>query len=259
MPKAIDKTGKRFGKWTVSRKIGGGRPHGTIWLCKCDCGTERPVLGSTLGRGGSTSCGCSRAAEDLTGRKIGLWTVLGRLQGDKNRNITWLCRCACGTERAVLGFALRSKVSKSCGCAKVKHGMSRTRPHYIWMGMIDRCENPNNPAYQNYGGRGIKVCAKWRRSFASFFEDMGPPPANTELDRINNDGNYEPSNCRWSTAKAQANNRRSNRLLTFKGKTQTILAWSREVGLSHQTIQMRLDAYGYSVADALTMPNRNFR
>lgn len=118
--------------------------------------------------------------------------------------------------------------------------------------MVQRCENPKLEHWERYGGRGIAVCARWRASVVNFVEDMGLPPNGHTLDRIDNDGNYEPGNCRWATRREQSNNRHDNRMLTFNGRRQTVAEWSRELGLPRKTIDKRL-ATGRSVSEALSM------
>ena len=136
----------------------------------------------------------------------------------------------------------------------VRHGRAKTRTHNSWRGMIDRCENPNHRHYKNYGGRGIKVCPRWRRSFPAFLEDMGERPPGTVIERRKNEQGYMPSNCFWATRKEQGRNKRNNRLLTHAGRTATVAEWAELTGIKRHTIISRLDQYGWDVAKALTVP-----
>lgn len=136
-----------------------------------------------------------------------------------------------------------------------KHGHSirgnRTREYISWANLKIRCYKKNHPYYPDYGGRGITVCERWLNSFENFLSDMGRCPDGHTIDRINNDGNYEPSNCRWATKVEQASNRKSNRVLTFNGKTQIAKRWAEELGIGYQTLIFRLKS-GWPVERALT-------
>ena len=174
--------------------------------------------------------------------------------------IKYLCYCDCGTSTNVLASNLSKGNSQSCGCLHreiinqpISHGMSRTNPYAVWAMMIQRCENPDNKDYERYGGRGIRVCPRWQESYAQFRADMGDCPARHSLDRIDNDGDYAPENCRWSNGNQQARNRRSNHVLEYAGKRQCLTVWAREIGIDHRTICTRLKR-GWSVEKALSTP-----
>lgn len=153
---------------------------------------------------------------DETGKRYGMLTVLGLAQrSGPRRGAMWRCICDCGNERSVFGTQLRrGTVNMSCGCQKnrhnVRHGLYRSQIYSRWKGMVKRCRNPNDTSYPNYGGRGIQVCDRWL-SFENFLSDMGHPPPGMSLDRIDPNGDYEPNNCRWADASAQADNRRNSR------------------------------------------------
>lgn len=133
--------------------------------------------------------------------------------------------------------------------------ISRTTEYHVWTRMKSRCYDRRNPSWEHYGGRGIEVCDKWRYDFAAFLADMGRRPAiGYSIERINNDGNYEPSNCRWATAKEQANNRTTTLFVDFRGETKTLLEWADIVGIKYQSLISRIHLRGWSVDDALTKP-----
>jgi len=163
-----------------------------------------------------------RPMKKLGGAVFGRLLVANSFRRGPNRHIVWLCTCVCGGQNWVSANALSSGRTRSCGClylesiirnghASVTHGMGRTPEYWAWLHMRYRCCNPDCEAYEDYGARGIKVCARWLESFENFFADMGlKPSGDLSLDRIDNDGGYEPANCRWATAVEQNNNTRRN-------------------------------------------------
>ena len=181
------------------------------------------------------------------------------------------CQCQCGKVLDVRIQSLVTENTKSSGCmkaeyvrrAKLKHGEARPNarsPEYTaWANMIRRCEDINGKDYHHYGGRGIRVCRDWRRSFEVFLSEVGRRPSDThKLERMDNDGNYEPGNVRWATQKEQTNNRRGNRLIEYDGRRMTATQWSEETGLSSGTIIARLDS-GWAAKRILnTPPRRHF-
>ena len=157
---------------------------------------------------------------DLTGQRFGLLTVLRKYgHSGKCREVTWLCKCDCGNETVVIGHDLRKGTTQSCGCfrklreveANIKHGGSKEPLYKRWCGIKRRCYTTSNKDYKNYGGRGIKMCDEWKNDYSAFKEwalNNGFEEHLT-IERINNDGNYEPSNCKWATVKEQNQNKRN--------------------------------------------------
>jgi hypothetical protein len=203
---------------------------------------------------------------DITGQRFGNLVALYRDGRNSRNEILWVCQCDCGNRFAAKQGALRSGNRKKCprctgrqpGRTRDLHGMAHSPEYRIWSLVHDRCMNPRNRTYDRHGGRGIKLCERWM-TFRNFYEDMGQRPSSDHsIDRIDNNGNYEPGNCRWATRIEQANNRRSNVLLTFEGRTLTAKQWSRETGLSWETIRKRLKR-GWSDEKTLTVPNMRKR
>lgn len=201
------------------------------------------------------------APTDFTGQRFGQFTVIRRLnKRDKWGNVFWHCRCDCGKEFPRQARLIRK--TKSCGClsaiapvvalGREPHGMTGTPEHNIWSRMIERCTLPSLRSYAGYGGRGIRVCERWRRSFTSFYEDMGPRPSlEHSLDRIDNDGDYEPQNCRWATRKQQQNNRRVTIMCTLNGVERPLAEWCSILGLDRNHVWRRMKKRGWSFEEAI--------
>lgn len=203
---------------------------------------------------------------DLTGMRFGRLTVLyradNRLQPGGSSKTMWRCRCDCGNFKDIWSHALIANATTSCGCVRKEiitqrnttHGYSKTRLGRIWFGMKTRCNNPNFPAYKNYGGRGIKICDEWINNPENFYSwaMANGYSDNLTLDRIDVNADYSPDNCRWVTWKVQSNNKRNCILLTYNGQTHTMAEWARICGIPYQTLKDRIRRYGWSVEEALT-------
>lgn len=203
------------------------------------------------------------------GRRYSRWIVIGVARpGTRSVPKLWLCQCDCGATRSIPTSNLTTGKTKSCGCwrlevlsARATHGARRhgleTKEYTIWTNIRSRCFNKRHKQYADYGGRGIRVCQRWRESFAAFFADMGECPSSLySLDRFpDNDGNYEPGNCRWATVKEQGRNRRSNRIVEFQGQRFCVSEWAERVGMKRCTLFMRLKR-GWNFERALLTPLR---
>lgn len=247
----IDLTGQRYGRLTVIGEEKNRRKK-TVWKCRCDCGNIVDIMTTNLRRGLTLSCGCLQKERtrqskllNLTGQRFGRLTVVK--QGEnRGKNVTWICQCDCGRKTEVATNKLRNGNTLSCGChreeIRTKHGLWGTRLYTIWGNMVQRCTNSNNNNYSKYGGRGISICDDWRNDFQSFYNwaIANGYSDDLQIDRINNDGNYEPSNCRWVTAINNLNNTSRNVKITFKGETHTMSEWARITGINEKTIRNRI-------------------
>lgn len=203
---------------------------------------------------------------DIIGKKFGKLTVLSfnhKKQIFTKNNIKngykyfYLCICECGNKTIVSRHHLLFKHTQSCGCLTSIHNHSNSRIYRILNGIKQRCYNPNKPKYKNYGGRGITVCQEWQDDFMNFYNwAMANGYAdNLTIDRIDVNGNYEPSNCRWITQKTQQNNRTNNHLLTFKNETHSINEWAEILNIKREIIKGRL-SLGWSIERIFTTPIR---
>ena len=202
---------------------------------------------------------------DLTGQVFGRLTVIERDKSvDSDKGAYWICQCECGNIVSVKSYSLRSGATKSCGCLKRKqdkinltkhyrHMMSGTRIYQEWQGMKGRCNNPHDPRYDRWGGRGIKVCDEWQNSFEAFYNWAMANGYKDDLtiDRIDNDGNYEPSNCRWATQQEQSRNRSSNIKITIGNSTRTLMEWCSIFNVNYKNVRDRYWRNGFSSIDDL--------
>lgn len=232
-------------------------------------GVVKPCLG-----GFDVESIATQLREVKVGSKLGRLEVLSEVSGAAKRR--WLCRCECGVEKQVSHWSLQRGATNSCGCLNrelcskrsTTHGLSHEIAEYrIWCGIKSRCFNPNRKFYESYGGRGITVCWRFRKSFEAFLADVGKRPSQRHsIDRINNNSHYScgkceeclenewTANCHWATPKEQNQNTRTNRMITFNGKAQCAAAWGDEVGIPGRYILQRIDRYGWSVERALKVP-----
>lgn len=197
---------------------------------------------------------------NLAGQTFGRLTVISESPKVKRR-IAWLCQCSCGNTIISTTHDLRNGDTRSCGCLKhdirsgQTHGDCKSAEYRAWMAMKDRCSNPNHVSNKPYHDRGIAVCEKWIHSYENFLEDMGrkPNPKMT-LDRIDNDGNYNPDNCRWATIKQQNNNSRHCRIIEYKGERRSMSQWADLYNITSSLLRGRIDKGGWDIEKALLTP-----
>lgn len=260
--------GKRFGKLVVMKQSTDHiSPSGyriRMWECLCDCGNKKISSTSGLKNGRTKSCGCDcdvkrnnkgqfikgQSINDLTGKKFGKLSVI-RLDKIVNKKSYWIVKCDCGTEKSVRGDTL--KVITSCGCDKKKqdlinfnvtnnHKLTNHPVYHIWQAMLNRCENPKNRAYKDYGGRGITVCDEWKdiRNFSKWADETGfLPGKNLSIERKNVNGNYCPENCIWIDKKLQARNRRNTIKFSIDGIEKPLSEWAEIYQLPYSKIMGR--------------------
>jgi hypothetical protein len=243
------------------------------YLCKCDCGNEKAIIGSSLRTGNTSSCGCYRKEKfhndnfdnSFNGKKINMLTIGDFVKSEKGRAFV-NCRCDCGKEKNIRLSDIKNGKTRSCGCyikqitaARSKtHGASGSRLCRIFRTMKTRCYNPKNHKYHRYGARGIEICPEWKDSFSTFLAwalNNGYEEHLT-IERKDNDGNYSPENCRWATPKEQSNNNSRNVLLTHNGRTQNITQWATELNMPYRLISGRIKLK-WDTEKILTTPSRN--
>ena len=229
--------GQRFGRWIVIGEpiVIKKRSHS---LCKCDCGNEKLILNFNLKNGASKSCGCFRPAKNFVGEKFGKLTIIG--ESEKIGKFYYaLCKCECGNEKKIKTTSFFRGYSKTCGSCQSKLFPKRLRRTLT--SMKARCLNKKSTYYKDYGGRGIKICQEWLKDRYSFYNWALENGYNENLtiDRIDCNGNYEPSNCKWSTKKEQANNKRTSIFLTYNNEKKTITDWSEIYNITMAKVSYR--------------------
>lgn len=264
----LDLEGKTFGRLLVVEFSHIAKDHRSMWKCKCTCGNTCIISGHSLKSGHTKSCGClakeNRAKGavksmlvDLTGEKF------GRLVAEKYLgNQIYLCKCDCGNHVEVLRTNLKSGATSSCGCirkeavAKLKysHGMCGERIYQTWQNMKSRCLCKNSSEYKNYGGRGITVCNDWL-DFNPFYDWAINSGYNDNLtiERIDVNGNYEPSNCKWIPSEEQCLNKTNTRRITINGNTKSLSEWAKYYGIPYDILRHRIDK-GISPEIAVATP-----
>jgi hypothetical protein len=247
--KLRDWTGQRVGALVAIERGPNDKLGRVQWYCNCDCGNRTLVLANRLTMRTYTSCGCGRhrnssKIENLSGRRFGKLTVQ-RMADDQRtgRSTKWVCICDCGNQRISSSDTLKNGKSTSCGCGRSTHGHhgrdQRSPTYQSWNGIIQRCLNQNAPEFEYY--------------FENFLVDMGERPKGKTIDRKDNNGNYEPGNCRWATRREQTNNRRNTKMLMYRGQSIPFSDLVRQSGLNYKTVEKRL-RNGWTVEGAVDTP-----
>ena len=257
--------GQVFGRLTVAGD-GVYDGHSVMVPCSCSCGGTRAVARHRLVSGHTSSCGCIKKERlsksrviDLAGRRFSSLTAIEQCGRTKNKGVRWTCLCDCGGICITTGSKLLCGSKTHCGCQKKPRKRIADHPlHATWSGMIQRCKNINSASYANYGGRGVTVCDRWVLSFSDFLTDVGEKPTSMHtLDRIDNNGNYEPGNIRWATRTEQARNKSNNRILEFQGEAMCCSDWADRIGIDVDVLLDRLNKLKWTVERAITTPIRS--
>jgi hypothetical protein len=187
---------------------------------------------------------------DITGQRFGKLTVIKQDGRSKEGGVLWLCSCECGGSITTRSNQLRQGRALSCGCSHTKHGFGYDPLYGVWRMMMKRCYDPSNKDYRHYGARGIQVCPQWHL-LDNFIADMRPRPGLGTLERIDVNGPYIKSNCRWATQKEQTRNARSNIVLTYNGKSQCLGAWAEELGIKYHSLYHKVVTKKWPLEKAL--------
>ena len=202
---------------------------------------------------------------DLTGKRYGRLTVLHEAINSIKKGVVWMCKCECGALKEISPYELKIGKTISCGCYRndiikrnmTTHGLSSNKSTYtVWRKMKERCLKESCPSFKNYGGRGIKICDDWIKDFKSFHSWclLSGYKKGLFIDRIDNNGDYEPKNCKWSSYKQQNRNRRSNRYVTYKGERRTFAEWCEMLNISYSRTHQRFHKYGWTLVESFEKP-----
>lgn len=259
--------GAVIGKLTLVEFHGRNKNSKKLWLCRCECGNMAMREEGNLKATKIPHCGCSpgwkghnKRFNDISGQKFGRLTVRCFYSKNKYSHNLWLCDCECGNQTIVSTRDLTSDSTKSCGCLAKEltversstHGKTHHRLYRIYAHIKDRCLNPNDKCYKDYGGRGIQISDEWD-TFEKFFDwanNNGYEDALT-VERIDVNGNYEPTNCCWATMSEQNNNKRNNLFIEYKGETKTLKQWAEKLNINYSTLYGRIVTRGWDVKKAM--------
>lgn len=255
----MDLIGQKFNKLKVIERVE-DKNHKRMWLCECECGNRIIVCTGDLRNGHTKSCGCLSIYKydklDITNKKFGNLTAIEKVSEEWDK---WLCKCSCGEYITLpIRTLIRGNII-SCGCIPPlkerdkKKRLSNSRLYNIWANMKQRCSNPNATESENYYYRGIKVCDEWVSSFECFYiwANENGYTDDLTIERIDVNGNYEPSNCTWIPLSQQGLNKTTSHLLTYNGKTKPMSSWAKELGINYGTLNSRINDSKWSVEKAL--------
>lgn len=273
-----DLLGQRFGKLLVTKALGSNKDQSRIWECKCDCGNTLTATTVSLTHG-KNHCGCvkyiPKTFVDLTGKTFGRLKVIKFAYKKSDRNF-WECICSCGKTVFATSTCLTRGHTKSCGCLQrdwaknhKKHGYAhKLSLYHIWKSMKERCNNQKDKSYKNYGGRGIKVCDEWQNDYLNFhnwafengyIEEKLPNGKNKlTLDRIDNNGNYEPTNCRWITNAKQARNKRNNVIVEYNGEKVNLRNLCDNLNVKYSVVYNRIFLSNWTLEKAISTPKKEY-
>jgi len=201
--------------------------------------------------------------KNLKGMRFGRLTVVGYAGKSEGNRVQWDCLCECGKTTMVITASLKSGHTRSCGCYQLdvvtRHGNEGVPEYSIWKAMLNRCDDVGSERYADYGGRGVTICRQWKVSYQAFIDDMGQrPTADHSIDRIDNNGDYSPGNCRWATRTEQARNKRNNLMFTHNGETRCLAEWAEKYGLKYKMLWSRLYRHGWRFERAISTPKRKY-